>query len=616
MSDRYNAQEFDTVAYMSTSGGLGCPDSDARGNYYNVGGIPHVVFGGTTNIVGAGTDAINGSVYDPIVQSMLDDPTPVKLTITDYDFGATPYVTFAVELEGDLADISQTELRVAILENDLSFGGETYVDVLRDLLPDVSLTIDQAGQMQQETVDFGVDGSWIVDNLRLIVFVQDDATKHIYQMATTRPAPDYTFRYYAFGERTVVDEGAVTFDDCALFNTGALADTYTIGLDTSELPAGWSGHFTYLGVNYTTLDLALAPGERAIMNVTVDAASTGSGTAVLTMHAQSGGPDDRQLAYSIITADTEILLVDDDGAFDYETEYYAPALATTGRSFAIWDRNSTALSGTLLSNFDVVIWECGFAFPTVDDDDRAALAEYLDGGGRLFLTGQDIGWELNDIGGAAITWYHDYLHANFVNDDTNDNTLDGVPDDPISDGLALTIAGGDGANNQDYPSDIDPRDEYASTIFTYDASRNGAIKADTGAYRVVYFAFGYEAIDNPDDRAVVMQRIVDWLVPGSTAVGTDLLPAPIALRGNVPNPFNPRTEIAFSLGAETRIELAVFDLQGRRLRVLESGLHAAGEHHVIWDGRDSAGRDLPSGTYFYRLQGAGQNQAHKMSLVR
>ena len=208
MSDRYNAQEFDTVAYMSTSGGLGCADSDARGNYYNVGGIPHVVFGGTTNIVGAGTDAINGSVYDPIVQSMLDDPTPVKLTITDYDFGATPYVTFAVELEGDLADISQTELRVAILEDGVGYESELYDNVLRDVLPDVPLTISQAGQIQQETVNFGIDEGWIADNLRLIVFVQDDANRHIHQMATTRPEPDYTFRYCALGERTVVDAGA------------------------------------------------------------------------------------------------------------------------------------------------------------------------------------------------------------------------------------------------------------------------------------------------------------------------------------------------------------------------------------------------------------------------
>ncbi len=616
MTENYSAQEFDTIAYMGTSGGLGCPDSDSRQDYYNVGGIPHVVFSGTTNLVGAGDDAVNGSVYDPIVQSMLDDATPVKLSITDHNFLVSPHVTFEVELEENIADIMQTKLRIAILENGLSYGGDTYDDVLRDMLPDLPLTISQAGQVQQETVNFSVDAGWNINNLRLIVFVQDDANKHIYQMATTRAVPDHSFRYYALGERVVVDEGPVTFDNYALFNTGTRADTYTIGLDTSELPPGWSAHITYDGSDYTTLDVTLAPDESAIMNVTIDAASTGSGTAALTMHAQSGIPEDRQITYSIITADIEILLVDDDGAFAYETEYYAPALAATGRGFAIWDRNSTGLTGALLSNFDIVIWQCGFAFPTVDASDRAALATYLDGGGRLFITGQDIGWEMNDIGGDAIAWYHDYLHANFIADDTNDYTLNGVLFDPISDGLGLTISGGDGANNQDYPSDIDPRDAAASTIFTYDSTRNAAIKADTGAYRVVYFAFGYEAINNPGDREIVMQRIIDWLVPGSTAIGTGGLPAPIVLHGNLPNPFNPRTEIAFRLGAETRIELAIFDLQGRRLRLLESGLLPAGEHRLLWDGQDKAGRDMPSGTYFCRLQGAGLSRSHKMSLVR
>ena len=97
MSDRYNAQEFDTVAYMQTPGGLGCLDSDSRMDYYNtffpVAGIPQVIFNGTTRIVGGGGVVAAGGVYDPIVQRMLGDPTPVKLTIIDYNFGAVPYVT-------------------------------------------------------------------------------------------------------------------------------------------------------------------------------------------------------------------------------------------------------------------------------------------------------------------------------------------------------------------------------------------------------------------------------------------------------------------------------------------------------------------------------------------
>ena len=91
MSDTYNAKEFDTVAYMQTSGGLGCPDSNTRQAYYGGQGLPNLQFNGTTQLVGAGTDAINGSVYDPIVQSMLDDATPVKLTITDFAFGTSRF---------------------------------------------------------------------------------------------------------------------------------------------------------------------------------------------------------------------------------------------------------------------------------------------------------------------------------------------------------------------------------------------------------------------------------------------------------------------------------------------------------------------------------------------
>jgi hypothetical protein len=235
----------------------------------------------------------------------------------------------------------------------------------------------------------------------------------------------------------------------------------------------------------------------------------------------------------------------------------------------------------------------------------------------LFITGQDIGWEMHDIGGSAVVWYHTYLHATYISDDTNDLTLTGVPGDPISDGLSLTIGGGDGANNQSYPSDIDPRDASASTIFQYDAMRNGAIKADTGSHRVVYFAFGYEAINNPTDRTVVMQRVIDWLAPGPVGVLADQWnSAPISLGANTPNPFGPRTDITFSLGGKTEIELAVFDVQGRLVRVLASGPQEPGAHRVTWDGRDASGRELGSGVYFYRLKGAEGSQARKMLLVR
>lgn len=584
--------------------------------------MPHVVFNGGSMVVGAGEDAVDGSTYDPVVQSMLDDATPLRMAITDHSFGMMGgSVTVDLALDDDLGDISQTVLRIMVLETDLLYGGTTYHNVLRTMGADHAITIDEAGESETVTINFSMDSSWLPANMDIVAFVQDDADKQILQSCNTYATPDYSMRYYALGERTVIDSGLVAFDDAALFNAGALEDTYTVSLDTDALPAGWSGYFVYDGVQSTSTQVTLASGDHAVFNVTIDAASVGEGAVTLVFHSENGDIADRAMTYKVITAGTEILLVDDDGAFDYETAYFAPALVATGRSFATWDRSSTGLSADILANFDMVVWSCGWAFPTVDAADRAALAAYLDGGGNLFITGQDIGWEMNDDGGDALAWYHDYLHADFVSDDTNGYDLAGVPGDPITDGLALHIAGGDGADNQEYPSDIDPLGSDASVILTYDANRNGAIKADTGVYKVIYLAFGYEAIDNAADRAALMINSVDWCLGTTVSIEDDDnqpsdLPHRFALRGAWPNPFNPMTTISYSLAHAGDVHVSVFDARGQLISVVDSGVRAAGPHRVTWNGTDRSGQAVPSGVYFCTVESASGVRTAKMTLVR
>ena len=83
-----------------------------------------------------------------------------------------------------------------------------------------------------------------------------------------------------------------------------------------------------------------------------------------------------------------------------------------------------------------------------------------------------------------------------------------------------------------------------------------------------------------------------------------------------PNPFNPRTTIAFELAEDTMIELAIFDLQGRLVQVLEAGSWAKGAHQTTWNGNDQKGRVVPAGAYFCRISTAQGSQTKKMSLVR
>ena len=83
-----------------------------------------------------------------------------------------------------------------------------------------------------------------------------------------------------------------------------------------------------------------------------------------------------------------------------------------------------------------------------------------------------------------------------------------------------------------------------------------------------------------------------------------------------PNPFNPQTAIEYLLPAAQRVSVAVYDLLGYRVALLESGWRDRGPHRLSWDGHDSQGRAAASGSYIVRLQTRDAIQARKVLLVR
>jgi hypothetical protein len=75
-----------------------------------------------------------------------------------------------------------------------------------------------------------------------------------------------------------------------------------------------------------------------------------------------------------------------------------------------------------------------------------------------------------------------------------------------------------------------------------------------------------------------------------------------------------------SVKSGTLIRLALYDVLGREVRILEEGTKAPGEYTVSWDGRDGAGRPAASGIYIYRLTAGGESGAsviaRKLLLLR
>ncbi|MFH1279571.1 MAG: FlgD immunoglobulin-like domain containing protein [Candidatus Eisenbacteria bacterium] len=141
-----------------------------------------------------------------------------------------------------------------------------------------------------------------------------------------------------------------------------------------------------------------------------------------------------------------------------------------------------------------------------------------------------------------------------------------------------------------------------------------AVAYDDSAYhadRMIVQAF----VQVTGTKAVVNAAMMN--IPTSTTdVAANDVPLRLALDQNMPNPFNPTTTIGFALDRSGEVKLTVFSPAGRLVSDLVNGDLNAGDHWVVWDGRDGQGRDVGSGVYYYRLETEKTNLTKKMILIR
>jgi flagellar hook assembly protein FlgD len=95
-------------------------------------------------------------------------------------------------------------------------------------------------------------------------------------------------------------------------------------------------------------------------------------------------------------------------------------------------------------------------------------------------------------------------------------------------------------------------------------------------------------------------------------------PLATELMSNYPNPFNPITTLRFSLKEKSKVSLVIYDGKGRTVRTLvrPDRPMLPGRYRLIWDARDEAGMEVPSGQYFYRFTVPHYQKTRKMILVK
>ncbi len=112
-----------------------------------------------------------------------------------------------------------------------------------------------------------------------------------------------------------------------------------------------------------------------------------------------------------------------------------------------------------------------------------------------------------------------------------------------------------------------------------------------------------------------MQRINDF----TTSVEIEKsqpVPVKFSLEQNYPNPFNPATRIRYNLSHTGHVKLVIYDILGRKVRILQNQVMTSGSHEVIWNGKNSSGTYVSSGIYFYKLEVNDDSIIRKMVLLK
>ncbi len=331
---------------------------------------------------------------------------------------------------------------------------------------------------------------------------------------------DSAGRYTLFGAASLYTLTVSAFGYAPLTLTAVPIMTGAItsrDVSLSPLPSGWAtGHVTDItGTHLLTASLGIQNAAVTVTAHGVYSWALPSGTHVL--RAQASGHRIITAEVTIVAGQTvtqnfalpdapSILLLDGGRWYNGSyINYYRQALGDLRYLYDEWpvrDLRIDLPTTRTLRAYDVVIWSAPLDAPGYIGASRT-ISDYLDAGGHLFLSGQDIaffdGWWTYSA------YFSERLLADYRADDAANRTLTGTG---IFSGQVITIVGSGGADNQRFPDVIGAREPLlVEQAFEYMRDQSGGQSVGLcRPYRAVYFPFGFEAINERATRAEVLSR--------------------------------------------------------------------------------------------------------------
>jgi uncharacterized repeat protein (TIGR01451 family) len=277
----------------------------------------------------------------------------------------------------------------------------------------------------------------------------------------------------------------------------------TLATSTSSVPAGGTANFCVK----VAVTAGATDGTSSASTVTATSAASPTTSATATIKT--------------IAVTVDNLLVDEDGNAPDVNAFYTNALTTAGVAFDTWDLNADPnLPVKYIEAFKNIFWFTGTSFPAPIQPYEGSLTAYLNNGGHLFMSGED----LLDQAAGTTPFVHNYLHVTWDgSENQNDrltNSVTSVAGNPVTNGIGsvpidLSILGGPGLAFMDQ---ITPNGG-ALAAFMDDGSSTKPIVGTgpqpdaltfSGTYKVVFLAFPFEEYGSAPQKADLVTRVINF----------------------------------------------------------------------------------------------------------
>lgn len=213
-----------------------------------------------------------------------------------------------------------------------------------------------------------------------------------------------------------------------------------------------------------------------------------------------------------------VLIINGSGAVDegpeadkpFALRIYEEAVSESGYAYDTWDVHSDGSPPAgFMAAHDAVIWYTGEAYPGPIIPYEPLMAQYLDGGGNLFVSGMD----LLDQAAGTTDFVHDYLHVDWDGserqNDKGTKYVTGVTANPVTTGLGQLPVDVKTVYSNDFSNQITPISP-AIAAFTDDKAETDALTVTDGPYKVMFLAWPFEALTRAEDRTEVMGRALKY----------------------------------------------------------------------------------------------------------